>query len=182
MPIYECRENQFIENLRKLLDTNFKIIVKRLGKIHDDAKHNISRLPESESTKYDAILYKKGVRSNVYAAKPFYDELHKRFYHLDEQIHSNKYWRAVTLSIPYIRMEYSFDIWGETYCYSFDALFQPEIKIEKKKLKSQQYDQNSKSKSVLIHVLSFTPPSQETLQITLPPSVIIFDISQKLRP
>ena len=181
MPIYECNENQFIENLRKVIDTNFKIIVKRSIKLHADTKHNISRIPDSEFNKYIHILRRSNQRANVYSIKPFYDEFHKRFYTEDYKVHSARYSRLITLSIPYFKVEYSFDIWGETYSYTFDVLLNPEIKLETKKIKPITLKGKNKSKSVLLHVLSFNPPPSETLQIELPQSILIFDINHKIK-
>lgn len=181
MPIYECNEYQFIENLRKLIDTQFKIIVKRSIKIKDDTKHNISRLPDCEFEKFTLILKRSKPISNVYAKKSFYDEFHKRFYSEDDKVYSARYSSIITLSIPYYKVEYSFDIWGETYCYIFDVLFQPDIKIEMRNIKPLSLKSNVKSKTVLIHVLSFNPPKQEPIQIELPKSVLLFDVNQKIK-
>ena len=120
-------------------------------------------------------------RANVYSVKPFYDEFHKRFYTDDFKVHSARYSRMITLSIPYFKVEYSFDIWGETYVYNFDALLNPGVKLETRKIKPVTLNGKSKNKSVLLHVLSFTPPRRETLQIVLPQSVLIFDVNQKIK-
>ncbi len=181
MPIYECNEHQFVENLRKIIDTNFKVIVKRSIKLHDDAKHNLSRLPECEFERYMAVMTRKKQRTNVYAAKPFYDEFHSRLYSQDDKVHSARYPRMITLSLPYFKVEHSFDVWGETYCYSFDALFQPELTLEKRKVRPPTLDEKSRRKSVLIHVLSFKPPPADTLNLELPGSVLLFDITQKIK-
>ena len=181
MPIYECTENQFIENLRKMIDTNFKIIVKRSIKIHADIKHNISRVPDCEFNKYNRIMRRSKQRANVYSVKPFYDEFHNRFYIDDFKVHSARYSRMITLPIPYFKVEYSFDIWGETYSYNFDVLLNPEIKLETKKIKPITLREKNKSKSVLLHVLSFIPPRPETMRIELPQSVLIFDVNQKIK-
>lgn len=181
MPIYECNEQQFIENLRKVTDTNFKIIVKRTIKIHNDTIHNISRLPDCEFKKYSQLMIKSKQYTNVYAKKSFYDEFHKRFYSEFDKVHSARYSNMVTLSVPYFKVEYFFDIWGETYCYSFDTLFQPIIKLETKSVKLLSLKGNEKSKRVLLFVLSFKPPQQETLQIKLPQSVLLFEVNQKIK-
>ncbi|MDP7658294.1 MAG: hypothetical protein QF812_03745, partial [Nitrososphaerales archaeon] len=75
----------------------------------------------------------------------------------------------------------SFDIWGETYAYNFDVLFNPAVKIERRNIKPITLKGKNKSKSVLLHVLSFKPPRLETLQIELPQSVLIFDVNQKIK-
>ncbi len=181
MPVYDCTEHQFVENLRKIIDTTFKVIVKRSIRLHDDGKHNISRLPEVEYEKYAVIVTRTKPSSNVYAAKPFYDVFHRRFYNQDEKIHSIRYSRMITLSIPYFRVQYSFDIWGETYCYSFDALFQPEVRLENKRIRSSESSRSKSVKKVLTHVLYFNPPHRETLNIELPRSVLIFDVNQKIK-
>ncbi len=182
MPVYECSEQQFVENLRKLIDTNFKVIVKRAVKLYDDAKHSLSRIPDCEFEKYGCVMSRKTPHANVYAVKPFYDEFHRRFYDEDDQVHSSRYSRAVALSIPYLKVEYSFDIWGETYCYSLDALFQPEVTLEKRRIAPRGFGGNGRGRPVLIHVLSFKPPHPATLNLDLPPSVTLFDVTQKIKP
>ena len=181
MPIYECNEYQFIENLRKLIDTQFKIIVKRSIKIIADTKHNISRLPDCEFEKFNLILRRSKSNSNVYAKKSFYDDFHKRFYSEEYKVHSTRYSSIITLSIPYYKIEYSFDIWGETYSYIFDVLFQPEIKLEKRNIKHLSLKGKEKSKAVLLHVLSFNQPPQEIIKIELPKSVLLFDVNQRIK-
>ncbi|MFQ6134856.1 MAG: hypothetical protein ACE5KU_03460 [Nitrososphaerales archaeon] len=182
MPTYECNEHQFVENLRKIIDTNFKVVVKRAIRLHDDAKHNVSRLPDCEFERYTPIMTRAKARANVYAAKPFYDEFHRRLYNQDDKVHSARYSRMITLSIPYFRVEYSFDIWGETYCYSFDALFQPEVRLETRKIQPPGPGRRNRSRPVLIHLLSFKPPHPETLNMELPRSVLLFDVNQKIKP
>ncbi|MEE9585425.1 MAG: hypothetical protein V3W09_00820 [Nitrososphaerales archaeon] len=181
MPTYDCNEHQFVENLRKIIDTNFKVIVKRSIRLHDDVKHNISRLPDCEFDRYAPILTRTTARANVYAAKPFYDEFHRRFYDQDDKVHSARYSRMITISIPYFKVDYSFDIWGETYCYNFDTLFHPDVRLETRKIKPTRSDRGNKSKPVLMHILSFKPPHPETFNLELPPSVLLFDVNQKIK-
>jgi hypothetical protein len=181
MPVYECTEHQFVENLRKILDTNFKIIVKRSIKLYDDAKHNISRLPDCEFEKFSTVISRKRQRSNAYAKVPFYDEFHRRFYSEDEKVHSARYSRMVTLSIPYFKVEHSYDIWGETFCYNFDALFQPEVRLDSKICGTNKSKRGKSRKKMLVHVLYLNPPHHETCKMELPRSVLLFDINQKLK-
>jgi hypothetical protein len=180
MPIYECNEHQFVENLRRLIDTNFKIIVKRSIRLHDDAKHSVSRLPDCEFEKFSTVMARKRLGVNVYSTKPFYDLFHRRFYSEDAKVHSVRYPRSCTLSLPYFRVEYSFDIWGETYCYSLDALFRPEVRLERRKIRRPL--NKERGRAVLVHVLDFKPPHPKTLELELPPSILVFDVNQKIRP
>ncbi len=180
MPTYECNEHQFVENLRRLIDTNFKIIVKRSIRLHDDAKHTVSKIPDCEFEKFNKVLNRKRAGVNVYAVKPFYDIFHRRFYNEEETVHSARYPRSNTLSLPYFKVEYSFDIWGETYYYSLDALFNPDIRLETRRIRP--LGSTGKGKSVLVHVLDFKPPHPKTLHLDLPPSILLFDVNQKIRP
>ena len=48
MPLYECNENQFVENIRRLLEAREKFLVNRKIVLHDDAKYGPATLPEEE--------------------------------------------------------------------------------------------------------------------------------------
>jgi polyhydroxyalkanoate synthesis regulator protein len=39
MPTYECNEHQFVENIRRLIETSQKFLVNRRISWHDDAKY-----------------------------------------------------------------------------------------------------------------------------------------------
>ncbi|HET7149577.1 MAG TPA: hypothetical protein VFI73_13900 [Candidatus Nitrosopolaris sp.] len=47
MPVYECNEHQFIENIRRLIETSQKFLVNRRIRSHDDdARYGHAVLPE----------------------------------------------------------------------------------------------------------------------------------------
>ncbi len=48
------------------------------------------------------------------------------------------------MSIPYYKVEYSLNVWGAPYLFTFDALFDPHIVIEKR---------SGKRLNGLVHVL-----------------------------
>jgi hypothetical protein len=76
------------------------------------------------------------------------------------------------LSIPYYRVEYSFSIWGSMYIHTFDVLFKPEIKLEKRKVKN---------KSMLVHTLKFNMPEEDMLSLRLPDKVVVLDVKKLTR-
>lgn len=78
------------------------------------------------------------------------------------------------MSIPYYKVEYSLNIWGSTYFFSFDALFGPVIVIEKRSGKRL-------GKGSLIHVLKYKPPDEKILANNLPENVMVFDIKNMTR-
>ena len=191
MPVYECNEHQFFENLRRLIEAKVKFIVNRLIAFYDDGRYGPSHLPDSEFQKYSLIAKRTSQRSTVYASKPFLDDFHRRFYEEGSVLHSARYPHSTNLSIPYLRVEYSFTIWGETYRYEFDVLYEPEIKLERRNIGSfLRYHRNIspalvqkglEGEPVLVYTLSFKPPKEEMLRINLPPSVIVFDVRRMLR-
>jgi hypothetical protein len=55
---------------------------------------------------------------------------------------------------------------GGTYFFTFDALFEPEIVIEKRSGKRL-------GKGTLIHVLKYNSPEERILSISLPTNVMV---------
>ena len=78
------------------------------------------------------------------------------------------------MSIPYYKVEYSINVWGSTYFFTFDALFNPEIVIEKRNVKRL-------GKESLIYVIKYNPPDEHILTITLPKEVMVFDVKNMVR-
>ena len=179
MPLYECNEHQFIEDLRRALESHVKIIVNRSLIQHDDRKYGLSFLPDFEFKKYESIAKRAGTRTNVYVAKPFHDNYHRRFYMEAEVLHSGKYHPMGGLSIPYHKVEYTFSIWNDTYTHSFDILFTPEIKLEKRNV--PQLTKRNVPSGSLIHTLNFLPPEEKAIKIPLPKSVLVFDVRRMTR-
>ena len=118
MLTYECNEYQYVENIRRLIEsTHDKIIVNRKITLHDDGRYRPSVLPAVEFVNYSGILDRKSLKSNVYLIKPFYDDFHKRRSDADEIIHSYNHLRFPRISVPYFRVEYSITIWGSSYLF-----------------------------------------------------------------
>jgi hypothetical protein len=66
-------------------------------------------------------------------------------------------------------------MYGEgTYFFTFDALFEPEIVIEKRSGKRL-------GKGTLIHVLKYNRPEERILSINLPTYVMVFDVKNMIR-
>jgi hypothetical protein len=209
--VYECNEQQFIENIVRLLNTlnDNRLIVNRRIMLCDDHRYGPSILPEQEFVKYSSIMERKGVRRTVYAKIPFIDEFHNRFYDAEEALHSSSSLSTPRLSIPYYRVEYSFSIWNNSYIYTFDVLFEPEVVIEKRRIPTNRirararartriepslsssspspYSSNSSnssssnSNSMLIHVLRFNQPDEKMLNINIPRQVIVMDVKRMIR-
>ena len=91
----------------------------------------------------------------------------------EDVLHSGKYHSVKNLSIPYYKVEYTFSIWNDTYTHSFDVLFAPEIKLEKRDLNN--------AKNVLVHTLNFLPPDEKSIKLSLPKSVLVFDVKRMTR-
>lgn len=178
MPSYECNEHQFIEDLRRILESHVKIVINRSLLQHDDAKYGLSFIPDFEFKRYATIAKRARVRTTVCAAKPFYDNYHRRLYMEDDVLHSGRT-PGRSISIPYYRVEYTFTIWHDTYTHSFDALFNPEIKLEKRGLPAGR--NGVEKKEVLVHTLNFVPPDEKTLKLPLPKSVLVFDVKRMTR-
>jgi hypothetical protein len=175
MPLYECNENQFVENIRRMIESSEKFVVNRKINWHDDAKYGPATLPDSEFEKYTILFVRRSVRSTVLSRVPFVDDFHKRMYDQGENLHTSSNLKFPRISIPYYRVEYSINLWGGTYCFAFDALFSPEILMEKRK--GKLLGQNGS----LIHVLKFNPPDENLLSINLPKEVIVFDVKSMIK-
>jgi hypothetical protein len=72
-------------------------------------------------------------------------------------------------------VEYSVNIWGGTYVFAFDALFNPEIVIEKRTIR------RLRAQGALVHVLRYNPPPERVLAINLPKEVMVFDVKHMVR-
>lgn len=177
MPTYDCNEHQFVENLRRIIDSRLRVIVNRMVVQRDDGKYGLSQLPDQEFKKYGVLAYRRHQRATVYGKVPFYDELHKRLYLQDDILHSPKNPNRYHLSIPYINVEYRLTLWGETYRHEFDVLYEPQIKLDRKEILIDRW----KKRATLIHVLNFIPPPEHMLEIHLPPSTIVFDVRRVSR-
>ncbi|MEM2760316.1 MAG: hypothetical protein QXU32_09330 [Nitrososphaerales archaeon] len=170
--------------MRRLLESEQHFIVNRRISMHDDAKYGLSTVPDQEFEKYTMICDRKGFRYTVYARVHFVDDFHGRFYSEGEALHSPNNINYPKISIPYYKVEYSFNLWGSTYFHTFDALFNPNVAIEKKELSSRtRRDAETKMKraTMLVHVLKFDPPEEKMLTLNLPSKVIIFDVKKMAR-
>ncbi|MFN4336000.1 MAG: hypothetical protein ACK4FV_00230 [Candidatus Nitrosocaldus sp.] len=196
MAVYECSEQQFIENVVRLLNmsndgSSSRLIVNRRIMLCDDHRYGPSILPEQEFLKYASIMKRKGVKRSVYAKIPFIDEFHNKFYDADEMIHSSSSLSTPRLSIPYYRVEYSFSLWGNSYIYTFDVLFEPEVVIEKRRLPVSRLgrrrstgvmpSRSSSSNSILIHILRFNQPDEKMFNINIPKEVVVLDVKRMIR-
>jgi len=194
LAVYECNEQQFIENIVRLLNalSDNRLIVNRRITLCDDHKYGPSILPEQEFAKYASIMERKGVKRSVYAKIPFIDEFHNRFYYAEEILHSSSSLSTPRLSIPYYRVEYSFSLWGNSYIYTFDVLFEPEVVIEKRRLPtgrmrrrigigSSSPSPNSSNNSILVHILRFNQPDERMFNINIPTQVVVLDVKRMIR-
>jgi hypothetical protein len=176
MPLYECNEHQFVENIRRLLESKEKFLVNRKIIIHDDAKYGPATMPDQEFRRYEAICARKSVNSTVYAKVPFVDSFHSgRMHDEGENLHAASTLLFPRMSVPYYRVEYSVNVWGGTYFFAFDALFNPEIVIEKRT------GRRLGKQGALVHVLRYNQPEERMLAINLPKEVMVFDVKQMVR-
>lgn len=176
MPLYECNEHQFVENIRRLLEAGEKFLVNRKITLHDDARYGPATLPDQEFARYSALCSRKSVNSTVYAKVPFVDSFHAgRVYDEGESLHSAGSLRFPRMSIPYYKVEYSVNVWGGTYFFAFDALFDPHVAIEKKT--GRQFGREG----ALVHVLKYSSPEERVLAINLPKEVMVFDVKHMVR-
>jgi hypothetical protein len=165
-----------VENIRRLLESKERFIVNRKMVLHDDAKYGLARIPDQEFKRYETICIRKSVNSTVYAKVPFMDSFHNnRIYNEGESLHSASSLLFPRMSVPYYRVEYSVNVWGGTYFFAFDALFNPEIVIEKR------IGRRLGSGGTLIHVLGYNPPEERVLAINLPKEVMVFDVKHMMR-
>ena len=174
MPLYECNEYQFVENIRRFIETQEKFVVNRKLSWHDDAKYGLATLPEEEFSRYSAICHRKSLKSSVICTVPFINGFYKRAYNEGEILHAASNLKFPKMSIPYYQVEFSLNVWGGTYFFTFDALFDPEITMEKRS--DRKFDG-----TVLIHVLKYTPPHEKILNINLPKQVVVFDVKKMIR-
>jgi hypothetical protein len=72
-------------------------------------------------------------------------------------------------------VEYSINLWGGTYYFNFDALFNPEILMEKRRGKLLGKDGS------LIYVLKYNAPEENILNINLPKGVMVFDVKNMIK-
>jgi hypothetical protein len=158
-----------------MIESSEKFLINRKINWHDDAKYGPATLPDSEFEKYAILFFRKSLRSTVLSRIPFIDDFHKRMYNQDENLHASSNLRFPRISIPYYRVEYSVNLWGGTYFFAFDALFSPEILMEKRKGKHLGKDGS------LIHVLKFDPPHENILNINLPKGVMVFDVKDMIK-
>jgi hypothetical protein len=175
MPLYECNEHQFIENIRRLLETSEKFLVNRRISCYDDAKYGPATLPEEEFKRYaTTICARRTFKSTVFSKVPFIDDFHARIYDKDENLHGSTSLMFPRMSIPYYKVEYSVSVWGSTYFFTFDALFNPNVVIERRSGKRL-------GKGKLIHVLKYNPPDERILTIKLPKEVTVFDVRNMIK-
>ena len=174
MPIYECNEHQFVENIRRLMQTSHKIVINRKMELHDDAKYGPSILPDEEFDRYSSICTRKSIKSTVLSKVPFVDEFHSRLFDKDQILHGSTSLLYPRMSIPYYKVEYSMNVWGSTYFFTFDALFEPSVTI-------QRQNEKRLGKGILVHVLQYNPPQDAVLTISLPRDIIVLDIKNMRR-
>lgn len=176
MPLYECNEHQFVENIRRLLESKERFLVNRKIVLHDDAKYGPATMPDQEFKRYETICTRKSVNSTVYAKLPFVDSFHDgRMYDEEDNLHAASALLFPRMSVPYYRVEYSVNVWGGTYFFTFDALFDPKIVIEKRTARKL-----GKS-GALVHVLRYNAPEERVLAINLPKEVMVFDVKHMVR-
>lgn len=176
MPLYECNEHQFVENIRRLLESKERFLVNRKIILHDDARYGPATMPDQEFARYETICARKSVNSTVYAKVPFVDSFHGgRMHDESENLHAASALLFPRMSVPYYRVEYSVNVWGGTYFFAFDALFNPEIVIEKRT------GRRLGRSGALVHVLRYNPPQERVLAINLPKEVMVFDVKHMVR-
>lgn len=176
MPLYECNEHQFVENTRRLLEAGERFLVNRRITIHDNARYGPASLPDQEFSRYTALCTRKSVNSTTYARVPFVDSFHgSRMYYEGDILHSSSSLLFPRMSIPYCKVEYSVNVWGGTYLFSFDALFNPRVMIEKRT------GRRLGREGALVHVLGYEQPEERVLAINLPKNVMVFDVKQMIR-
>jgi len=133
-------------------------------------------MPDQEFKRYATICTRKSVNSTVYAKVPFIDSFHSaRMHDEGENLHTASALHYPRMSVPYYRIEYSVNVWGGTYIFIFDALFNPEIVIEKRT------GRRLGNSGALVHVLRYNPPEERVLAINLPKEVMVFDVKHMIR-
>jgi hypothetical protein len=66
------------------------------------------------------------------------------------------------------------NVWGSTYFFTFDALFEPSVTIQRR-------NEKRLGKGILVDVLQHDPPQEAVLTINLPRDVIVLDIKNMRR-
>jgi hypothetical protein len=174
MPFYECNEHQFVENIRRLMEKSERFVVNRKIELRDDGKYGPSILPDQEFDRYTTICTRKSLKSTVLSKVPFIDEFHSRMFDKGQILHGSSSLRYSRLSVPYYKVEYSINVWGGTYFFAFDVLFEPNVTIQKRSGRNL-------GKGNLVHVLQHNPPQEAILTINLPKEIIVLDIKNMLR-
>src|SRR5439155_332563 len=101
------------------------------------------------------MLYVNG-EETISVSEEIGDDFHRRIHDKDENVHGSGNLMFPRMSIPYYEVEYSVNIWGATYFFTFDALFDPHIVLEKRQ---------GKRLSGLIHVLKYDPTPDRLLTL-----------------
>ena len=107
----ECNEYQFVENIRRFIETQEKFVVNRklTGMM---TGVGLATLPEEEFSRYSAICYRKSLNSTVICRVPFINGFYKRAYNEGEILHAASNLKFPKMSIPYYRMRFSLNVWG----------------------------------------------------------------------
>ena len=79
MPLYECNEQQFVENIRRMIESSERFLVNRKINLHDDARYGPATLPDSEFERYLFLFFRKSLRSTVFSRTPFIDDFQKEW-------------------------------------------------------------------------------------------------------
>ena len=72
MPLYECNEQQFVENIRRMIESSERFLVNRKINLHDDARYGPATLPDSEFEKYVSFIFQEVVEINGILSDPIY--------------------------------------------------------------------------------------------------------------
>ncbi|MGI0036612.1 MAG: hypothetical protein ACRD98_12180, partial [Nitrososphaera sp.] len=139
-------------------------------------RYGPASLPDQEFGRYSTLCTRKSVNSTVCARVPFVDSFHgSRMHYEGDILHSSGSLLFPRMSIPYYKVEYSVNVWGGTYLFSFDALFNPRVVIEKRT------GRRLGREGALVHVLRYDQPEERVLAINLPKDVMVFDVKHMIR-
>lgn len=147
------------------MQTSHKIVINRKFELRDDAKYGPSILPDQEFHRYSSICTRKSIKSTVLSKVPFVDEFHSRSFDKDQILHGSTSLLYPRMSIPYYKVEYSMNVRGSTYLFTFDALFEPSVTIQRR-------NEKRLGKGILVHVLQYNPSQETVLTINLPREVL----------
>jgi hypothetical protein len=89
-----------------------------------------SILRDHEFHRYISICTRKSIKSTVLSKVPFVDEFHSRIFDKDQILHGSTSLLYPRMSIPYYKVEYSMNVGGSTYPFTFDTLFEPSVTIQ----------------------------------------------------